>query len=104
MFVLRAASQSAYGFLLDLPYPLAGESELFANFVEGHLRLVNAEEGRDYAPLPVVECVEYAVNLIARRSLPGFGDGGGLTDQGYSEIAEAVKGELEKLEVYRRES
>lgn len=48
--------------------------------------------------------VEYAVNLIARRSLPGFGDGGGLTDKAYSDIAEEVKKELDRMEIYRRKS
>lgn len=46
--------------------------------------------------------VEYAVDLVARRNLPGFGDGRGISDRGYADIAELVKDELEKLEVYRR--
>ena len=46
--------------------------------------------------------VEYACDLIARRELPGFGDGGGLTAQAYEEIAADVKKELERLEIYRR--
>lgn len=46
--------------------------------------------------------VEYAVNLVARRSLPGFGDGGGLPDAEYGRIAEEVKKALEGLAVYRR--
>lgn len=48
--------------------------------------------------------VEYCVNLIARRQLPGFGDGGGLTDKAYSDISADVKRSLEKLEIYRRKS
>ena len=48
--------------------------------------------------------VEYAVDLVARRNLPGFGDGRGSSDRGYADIAELVKDELEKLEVYRRKA
>jgi hypothetical protein len=48
--------------------------------------------------------VEYCVQLIARNSLPGFGDGGGLTDKAYSDISEHVKRKLETLELYRRKS
>lgn len=39
--------------------------------------------------------VECALDIIIRRSLPGFGDGGGITAQGYNEIARLVKIELE---------
>ncbi len=46
--------------------------------------------------------VEYAADLIARRELPGFGDGGGLTPQAYAEIAADVKAELDRLLIYRR--
>ena len=46
---------------------------------------------------------EYVVNLVARRSLPGFGDGGGLPDVEYGRIAEEVRKELEGLKVYRRD-
>lgn len=46
--------------------------------------------------------VEYAADLIARRELPGFGDGGGLTPQAYEEIAAEVKKELDLLQIYRR--
>ena len=46
--------------------------------------------------------VEYAADLIARRELPGFGDGGGLSPQAYAEIAADVKAELDRLQIYRR--
>lgn len=45
-------------------------------------------------------CVEYVVELVSRKNLPGFGDGGGLTDAGYSEIGEEVKEELNRLKVW----
>lgn len=46
--------------------------------------------------------VEYCVNMIARRNLPGFGEGGGITDKAYSDISSEIKRELETLEIYRR--
>lgn len=45
--------------------------------------------------------VSYVVDLVARKNLPGFGDGGGITDAAYAKIAEEVRGELEKLKVFR---
>jgi len=46
--------------------------------------------------------VEYVAELVARNSLPGVGEGGGLTDKGYAEVAARVKRELEELELYRK--
>lgn len=46
--------------------------------------------------------VEYTANLVARNSLPGIGEGGGLTEKGLFEISQVVRKELEKLEVYRK--
>lgn len=45
--------------------------------------------------------VEYAVDLVARGNLPGFGDGGGITEKAYSEIAHKVEGMLEDMKVFR---
>lgn len=46
--------------------------------------------------------VEYVVNLAARNSLPGVGEGGGLSEKGYAEVARKVKSELDKMELYRK--
>lgn len=46
--------------------------------------------------------VEYAANLVARNSLPGIGEGGGLTEKGLYEISLVVRDELEKLDIYRK--
>jgi hypothetical protein len=43
--------------------------------------------------------VEYVVEMVSRNSLPGFGDGGGLSAAGYSVIADRVKVDLEKLKL-----
>jgi hypothetical protein len=37
--------------------------------------------------------------MCARNSLPGVGDGGGLTDKGYMDIANRVKKDLETLKL-----
>lgn len=46
--------------------------------------------------------VEYVVDLVARNSLPGLGEGGGLTDRGYAEISRKVKQELDGMALYRK--
>ena len=46
--------------------------------------------------------VGYAVNIVIRKGYPGFGDGGGITESGYSDIAEEVKKVLNGMEIYRR--
>ena len=46
--------------------------------------------------------VEYVCILVARNSLPGLGEGGGLSESGYAEISRQVKRELEKVELYRK--
>lgn len=43
--------------------------------------------------------IEYIVEMCARNSLPGVGDGGGLTDKGYMDIANRVKKDLETLKL-----
>lgn len=43
--------------------------------------------------------IEYVVEMVIRNSLPGMGDGGGLSAAGYAEIGERVKQDLEKLKV-----
>jgi hypothetical protein len=43
--------------------------------------------------------IEYVVEMVVRNSLPGIGDGGGLSAAGYAEIGERVKQDLEKLKV-----
>ena len=48
--------------------------------------------------------VEYAVDLVARGNLPGFGDGGGITDKAYSDIARKVEGLLNDMKVFRSKS
>lgn len=45
--------------------------------------------------------VEYTVNLIARKNLPGFGDGGGLSSSAYGNIATHIRKELENLKIHR---
>jgi hypothetical protein len=37
--------------------------------------------------------------MVARNSLPGIGDGGGLSAAGYAALSERVKVDLEKLKV-----
>lgn len=86
------------------------KGELFKAERERDVNLKLLEHGKNKADLADLmgllyrSVVEYVVNLIARRSLPGFGDGGGLTDKAYSDIAEEVRTELERLEIYRRKS
>lgn len=46
--------------------------------------------------------IEYVVEMVSRNSLPGFGDGGGLSAAGYVEISERVKKDLEKLRLTGR--
>ena len=46
--------------------------------------------------------VEYTSSLVARNSLPGVGEGGGLTEKGLFEISQVVRAELEKLDIYRK--
>ena len=45
----------AYGFFLNLAYPLARQSVFLANLLKGQFRAVNAEEGRDDIALALVE-------------------------------------------------
>jgi len=45
--------------------------------------------------------VEYACDLVARGNLPGFGDGGGITEKAYSDISRKVEGMLEDMKVFR---
>ena len=45
--------------------------------------------------------VEYACDLIARGNFPGFGDGGGITDKAYSDIARRIEGLLNDMQVFR---
>ncbi len=45
--------------------------------------------------------VEYTVDLVARGNLPGFGDGGGITDKAYEDISRKVEGMLEDMRVFR---
>ena len=46
--------------------------------------------------------IEYVVEMVVRNSLPGIGDGGGLSAAGYAEISDRVKKDLEKLRVTGR--
>jgi hypothetical protein len=46
--------------------------------------------------------IEYIVEMVARNSLPGFGDGGGLTDAAYVDIAHRVERDFEKLKLSGR--
>lgn len=43
--------------------------------------------------------IEYVVEMCARNALPGIGDGGGLTERGYNDIAIRVRSDLDKLRV-----
>ena len=45
--------------------------------------------------------VEYVSEMVARGNLPGFGDGRGITDKAYEEIARKVEGMLEDMRVFR---
>jgi len=45
--------------------------------------------------------VEYVVEMVARGNLPGFGDGRGITEKAYADIARKVEGWLEEMEVFR---
>lgn len=86
------------------------KGELFKVERERDVNLALLEHGKNKIELAELmelvfrSAVEYAVNLIARRSLPGFGDGGGLTDKAYSDISEEVKAELERMKIHRRKS
>jgi hypothetical protein len=46
--------------------------------------------------------IEYVVEMVIRNSLPGIGDGGGLTAAGYAAISDRVKADLEKLRLMGR--
>ena len=46
--------------------------------------------------------LEYIVEMVIRNSLPGLGDGGGLSEAGYREIADRVKKDFEKLKLSGR--
>jgi predicted DNA-binding protein len=46
--------------------------------------------------------IEYVVEMVIRNSLPGMGDGGGLTVAGYAAISDRVKADLEKLRLTGR--
>ena len=41
--------------------------------------------------------VEYVVEMVNRNSLPGMGEGGGLSAAGYADIARRVEQDLDKL-------
>jgi hypothetical protein len=43
--------------------------------------------------------IEYTLEMIARNALPGIGDGGGLSEQGYRDIAARVRTDLEKMKI-----
>lgn len=45
---------------------------------------------------------EYIVEMVTRNALPGIGDGGGLSEVGYQEVASRVKQDLEKLRLCGR--
>jgi len=45
--------------------------------------------------------VEYVSEMVARGNLPGFGDGRGISEKAYSEIAQKVEGMLEDMKVFR---
>lgn len=46
--------------------------------------------------------LEYIVEMVHRNSLPGIGDGGGLTPQGYEDIASRVRHDFDKLRLSGR--
>jgi hypothetical protein len=46
--------------------------------------------------------LEYIVEMVIRNSLPGLGDGGGLSETGYREVADRVKKDFEKLKLSGR--
>lgn len=43
--------------------------------------------------------IEYTVEMVTRNALPGIGDGGGLSEQGYRDIAARVRTDLEKMKI-----
>ena len=43
--------------------------------------------------------IEYTVEMVARNALPGIGDGGGLSERGYADIADRVRADLEKMKI-----
>lgn len=43
--------------------------------------------------------IEYTVEMVSRNALPGIGDGGGLSQKGYADIASRVKADLEKMKI-----
>lgn len=46
--------------------------------------------------------LEYIVEMVHRNALPGIGDGGGLTPQGYEDIASRVRHDFDKLRLSGR--
>jgi hypothetical protein len=46
--------------------------------------------------------IEYIVEMVTRNSLPGIGDGGGLSEVGYQEVASRVKQDFDKLRLCGR--
>ena len=84
------------------------KGELFKAEHERDLNLALLRHGENKATLGELMsvvyrgAVEYTVELVARNALPGMGEGGGLTERGYDEIARTVKKEMDTLEIYRK--
>ena len=61
-----AVPETAYGLLLDLADPLAGEAELLAYLLEGHFLSTDTEEVLDDIPLPLGEGGQGALDLLVQ--------------------------------------
>jgi len=86
------------------------KGELFKAERERDMNLALLRHGKEQVTLAELMtevyrgAAEYAVNMIARRNLPGFGDGGGLTDKAYADIAEEVRSALAGMRIHRSRS
>jgi len=72
------------------------ERDMNAALLKVHKKTGSRE---DFAFAVFRGAVECAFDMVARRSFPGYGDGGGVSKRGYEEIGKRVKSELEKLNV-----
>lgn len=77
-------------------------SKLEAKYKTAKKLLNHVQHKETFAELMegIYKClIEYVAEMCARNAIPGIGDGGGLTPQGYAEIADRVVKDLEKLKV-----
>lgn len=82
------------------------KGELFKTRTERDLNLKLLKHSRNQAELAelmgavYLGAVEWVVDMVTRNSLPGIGEGGGLTPRGYEHVAKKVEQEMKKLSLH----